>query len=448
LGDLGAFISVFFLMGHLRFIYAFGGFRTNIGILFFALALMVLFHSRLREFDKRFLFIVLVFACIVSHYTTSIIFCALIFASFIGSKMIPYCIGFWQSRRYTGKSQLKTGPTDQANSGTVTPTANKQKGMTIMGVLLFFVALFFWNSQVSGTTFDDEVLFFSKAFQNLGEMFMLEARGVGIETSLGIGIETVTAWITFGLYWLTSVLVGIGLLITCIRYLWESSVISQEPQRDDEMAYRFEPLYLVFALACSAILVASLAVPYLTKGYNPDRLYLQMMVVLAPFLVVAIIAISKFIHVRQVTSIMLGIIILYSLCSSGFVAQLFGEAKNMALNNKGEQFNQYYVYDQENYAANWLGGINTIEDPNIAADMQGHPILTSQGSIVFISNLDYLYWEPTHWNPRDFLYLRYRNVVDGKILDTQFDEHEMRESHYSFAGKGCIYSNGGSGIWR
>ena len=38
-------------------------------------------------------------------------------------------------------------------------------------------------------------------------------------------------------------------------------------------------------------------------------------------------------------------------------------------------------------------------------------------------------------------------MVDGKLLDWENEEHDMAEYQDKFAGKGKIYSNGGSEIW-
>jgi uncharacterized membrane protein len=47
-----------------------------------------------------------------------------------------------------------------------------------------------------------------------------------------------------------------------------------------------------------------------------------------------------------------------------------------------------------------------------------------------------------------YIYLRYYNVVDGKLLDWQNEKHNMTEYQDKFVGKSKIYSTGGSEIWR
>ena len=47
-----------------------------------------------------------------------------------------------------------------------------------------------------------------------------------------------------------------------------------------------------------------------------------------------------------------------------------------------------------------------------------------------------------------YIYLRYYNVVDGKLVDRQCEEHNMTEYRDKFVGKSKIYNNGGSEVWR
>ena len=47
-----------------------------------------------------------------------------------------------------------------------------------------------------------------------------------------------------------------------------------------------------------------------------------------------------------------------------------------------------------------------------------------------------------------YIYLRYYNVVDGKLLDAGYKSHNITEYQDKFISKGKIYANGGSEIYR
>ena len=46
-----------------------------------------------------------------------------------------------------------------------------------------------------------------------------------------------------------------------------------------------------------------------------------------------------------------------------------------------------------------------------------------------------------------YIYLRYHNVVDGKLVD-RHEEHNITEYQNKFVDKNRIYNNGGSEVWR
>jgi uncharacterized membrane protein len=47
-----------------------------------------------------------------------------------------------------------------------------------------------------------------------------------------------------------------------------------------------------------------------------------------------------------------------------------------------------------------------------------------------------------------YIYLRYFNVVDGKLLGIGFNVYDIAENQDKFVGKSKIYNNGGSEIYK
>ena len=62
--------------------------RTNTAILFFGLAMMILFTDKIGMLKKRTLFIVFMTSCVVSHYSTTYIVFFIILGAFIGVKLL------------------------------------------------------------------------------------------------------------------------------------------------------------------------------------------------------------------------------------------------------------------------------------------------------------------------------------------------------------------------
>ena len=47
-----------------------------------------------------------------------------------------------------------------------------------------------------------------------------------------------------------------------------------------------------------------------------------------------------------------------------------------------------------------------------------------------------------------YIYLRYTNVVVGKVYPWMYEYTNITEYSHLFVGKGKIYDNGGSEVWR
>jgi uncharacterized membrane protein len=119
--------------------------RTLTAVLFFALAMLVLFNGKIDPLKKRILFIVFMASCMVSHYSTTYIFFFIMLGTFIGSEIL--------SKKYMVK---------------------KVVSLTI--TILFFALIFFWYSQVTEAAFNSGVRFIENTLSNLNKFFVEEMR--------------------------------------------------------------------------------------------------------------------------------------------------------------------------------------------------------------------------------------------------------------------------------
>ena len=131
--------------------------------------------------------------------------------------------------------------------------------------------------------------------------------------------------------------------------------------------------------------------------------------------------------------------------SSGTAYQICGIPEEVILNSKGNSYYDLYVHDQESYAARWLKSNIELENTKIFTDWRGIRLI-SQGMIPFNKIDRYTRLKP-HEYIDGYIYLRYRNVVYGKVLDG-YSESEFEEYEGIFAGEDKIYTNGGSEVYR
>ena len=447
IGERYSFLAAFFFISQRTFVSNPGG-RTKVAIFFFALAMMVLFSDKIDPLKKRILFIVFMASCMVCHYSTTYIFFFIILGTFIGIGIL--------SKKY-----------------------NVKKVVSLTIVILFFSMIFFWYSQVTETAFNAGVGFIETTFKNLQEFFILESRGTG-EALLGkdIGEKGLPHKIEFVFTWLTFALIGIG-IITLIRRYKEMSFPELKFKKPDFLRDKFEVGYFVIALACSGLLVVMVALPFIAVGYSMDRLYAVAITILSVFFVIGGISLSKHFfffkkrkpvlkeknnsffgrsffskerldrengsQVRAYLIILL-VLIPYFLCVTGVMYNIFGVPRAITLNSEGEQYDLMYVHDQESCAAKWLKS-NTDEKAKIYADWYGNSRLVSQGGIrssIYARSLI----EDNKSIKEGYIYLRYTGVVNGKLMDRNYQWHNITEYSSEFARKDIVYSNGGSEIYR
>ena len=449
-GESYAFLASCFFMFQHRFILTSYGPRTGVAILFFGLAMMTLFNDKIDPLKKRIIFIIFMASCMVSHYSTTYIFFFIMLGSFVGMEIL--------SKKYTFKNVVS---------------------LTL--VVLFFSMIFFWYSQVTETAFNAGVGFIENTFKNLHEFFILESRGSG-EALLGGGImgKGIPHKIEFVFTWLTFALIGIGVASLLVKRK-EMSFPELNFKKQDFLKDKFEVGYFMIALACAGLLVIMIALPFIAVGYSLDRLYAVAITILSVFFVIGGITLSKNLSLnllRKVLSktlrekkalpkkqkegkkgeiwkgkengsqvrgylIILLVLIPYFLCVTGVTYQMFGYPRSVILNSEGEQYDLYYVHDQESCCAKWLGDY-AEKRRRIYSDWYGYGRLVSQSKIT-PSLIDY-WWlsDPTRID--GYIYLRYQNIVTGELIYGEI--YNMTDYFDIFFEKNEIYDSGCSKILR
>jgi uncharacterized membrane protein len=423
-GEKYAFLASCFFMFQGVFLWTEYNARTNIAVLFFALAMMVLFSDKIDPLKKRLLFIVFMASCIVSHYSTSYIFFFIMLGAFMGMEIL--------SKKYTAK---------------------KVVSLTI--IVLFFAFIFFWYSQVTETAFDTGVSYAKKTLISLNMFFIAESRRDNVQVMFGKDIrqEAIPRKIEFMLTWLSFAFIAIG-VITVIRRYKEMSFPELNFKKPDFLKNKFEVSYVMIALACAGMLVAIVALPFISKVYGMERLYAVAITILSVFFVIGGITLSKhFFFFKKKTGakrkpwffgkvffskegferkntsqqtqntsevraylVILLVLIPHFFCVTGVTSQMFGVRNAIILNSEGEQYDMYYVHDQESYGAKWLKS-NADEKTKIYADFYGNRRLASQGRIASVIPNFYgsYHWISAPEKINGYIYLRYSNILNEKM---------------------------------
>ena len=460
-----AFLASCFFMFQFNFLFTELNARTNTAILFFALAMMTLFSDRIEPLKKRILFIVFTASCVVSHYSTTYLFFFILLGAFVGIEIL--------SKKYTFKKIIR-----------------------LTSVILFFSMIFLWYSQVTETAFNAGVGFVKETLTNLNKFFVAESRSPTCKNLFGQELKYgILSRANLALTWGTFILIGVGILTMVKRYKEMVYIPTIKLKNPDFLKTKFEVEYFVIALLCAGLLVMMVTLPFVSTGYNFDRLYAAAITILSVFFVIGGITLSKhfffftkrkpvlkgkqksliknFSFIKKASLkkqkeggkgeiwrgkedasqiraylIILLILIPYSMFVTGVMHQTFGAPVSIILSSEGEQYDLYYVHDQESCGAKWLA--NNAEQKNIRiyTDWCGERRLISQAGFSPHTINRQTLTDERNIEIKGYVYLRYYNVVNKKLLDVQFEEHNITEYSDTFARKSKLYNNGGAEIWK
>ena len=451
IGSFYAFLASVFFMSQVVFLWTPTYTRVVIAILFFALAIWVLFKDDISEFNRRTLFIVFTASTIVSHYGVTWATVFVLLLSWIGMQIL--------SRIAFHKKEITPLPTGNLATGGDPPnfssrgsgakaykaTALKpsqtqpRRVMTITIITLFLVMLFFWYSQMTGPSFTAGVRF-TYTTVTTWEWFLAEgAAGQPIQAAFGktYPYTAVPQRIELIFSWLTIIFIATGVLTTIGRFKAMVTISQAERGKPDFLLNKFEAEYLLLSIACCIILVATVILPAISKYYGEARTYFHMMVPLSIFFVIGGITVARYLKSRFYWVILM-VLIPYFLCTTGTMAQVFGFPKAITLNSEGPLYSQY-ISDGESYAAKWMKEYGTKEITIFATTSHTPDLLLSQSRIPY-SQTDYS------------LISRYKEgeQIDGYIYLNYLDIEWGIVAEYPglFAEKSKIYGNGASEVYK
>jgi uncharacterized membrane protein len=444
-----AFLASMFFMSQTYFLFSGLGPRTIIGILFFALAIGVLFFDKLNNFHRNLFFILFTISCIISHYSTTYIFFFTLLFTWIGFLIFRWINQSGKKTFFSKNEAIERKNTTLTNKDYISKSSSSmEKGHITLSILvLFFILLFFWYSQVVGSVFDTGVNFVVTTFNNLQDFFILESRGSNMENAFGLTLDQygIPHLIRFIFSWLTIIFIAVGVTAILFRFRQKVNFTNEgEGHVNEFLSRKIDGNFFVLSLSCSAILAIAVIVPFVFVGYDMLRTYLQMMIILSLFFVIGGIVFSKFLHFKRTYLIVTIVLILFFMSNNGTIYQIYGIPKEITLNSEGHLYDMYYIHEHDSVSAKWL--TNHIKnDANIYSDWVGRGKLTSQGMIpnpLFMNLI-----EPDKPLVSGYIYLSYAAIVKHKLVSRGFLWHNFTDYEKKFDILTMIYSNGGSAVY-
>ena len=311
-------------------------------------------------------------------------------------------------------------------------------GITLNIVALFFVMLFFWYSQITVAPFKVGVDLIYTTLTNLNQWFLLEAKGPTIAAATGEGVYALPQQMRVVISWLSVAFVAIGVLSTVVRYKRMVAIPNSGRIKPNFLQSKFEMEYFVMAMACSAILVLSVVVPYILKVYSMERAYFQMLPILSLFFVTGGIMVAKWLRARP-HWIILVVLIPFFMCITGTMYQILGHPASIVLNSEGWEYELWYVHDQDSYAAKWIKEYRKEGVGIYTGAWPGPRVLSGQAKIPRSQIWSFISHYQEGHKTDGYLYLRHIDIIVDRIV-TEYPD--------IFAGKSKIYSNGSSAVYR
>lgn len=448
IGSFYAFLASAFFLSQIIFQMAPTYNRTVMAILFFALALWVLFHDNISEFSKKALFIVFIATIILSHYGVAWVTLFTLFLTWIVMQIL---FGIVSHKRKLATLSAGDPPTFPAQGGsprrdngtdhTATPEPSPtrlSRGLNITTITLFMVMLFFWYSQMTGPSFASGVRFTYNTFINW-EWFLTEkAAGPVVQAAFGATpYSRVPQGIEFAFSWLTIIFIATGILTTMRRFKRMVSIPSFGDEKPDFLLKKFDAEYLMLSLVCCILLVATVILPAISKYYGAGRVYFQMMVPLSIFFVIGGITVSRYLKSRPYW-VILAVLVPYFMCTTGALGQVFGYPRTITLSSEGFIYSSQYISDADSHAAKWLKEYSDA-GTMIYTHEHDRSVLLSQGPIPHPKTSQIIPKYEKDGKIDGYIYLGGSELVGGRFI-TEYPD--------IFAEKSKIYSNGDSEIYR
>lgn len=442
--NFSAFLASIFFMSQKFYIITAASPRTNIAILFFALSMMILLLSEISEMNKKLFLIIFIISCILSHYSTTYVFFVIFFIAWLSMRLIHKII--------LHPIDLHSKNPQEKNENAIIDFTSQYKISRIsesffsLGILMiFFISLFLWFNMVVSSPFDRGVGFIIETLNSMQHVFLIESRDSGISAAFGYGIieKGLLSKIIFVISWQPIICIAIGIMSALTRFRHRITFLDNSDSPNC-LSRKIDLFFIVLGLICFCAMASMVVLPYVSQGYDVNRLFLQMAVVLSTFLIIGGLEISRFFHIKYSYLVLIVVIISFFSLNTGLLQNIAGVPASIAIDSHGPSYDDFYIHEQETMACNWLGK-NLEAEKEIYTDVRGKSRLISQGMIPVKSIGDLPGFLQGNRDFDGYIYLRYFNVINRNLSVVQSSNfYRLNEFEDFLSMQERIYDNSGS----
>jgi uncharacterized membrane protein len=401
-----AFLASFLFMSQYFFMKTAASPRTNLAVFFVALFVMVLFDDKIGSLQTKIISFFFLLAIILSHYTTAYLFFILIAFVFILSKIFSQKIDFTGSK------------------------------ISLIFVILCFTLLFFWYGQATQNAFTEGINFIGNTISGLNNFFLDDLRDDSTLKFVGIGFTNpILQGIYLLLTWIVFISMGAGVLISFLKY--KEYISLSHFNKKFNLYNKIDIDFALMSLIACFFLASSVLMPYISKGYDLERLYLFSTVFLSFFFILGIFEISELLKLKSKKHIIILLILIpFSLYNTGAMYEIMGHETDISLVSSGMRFDQAYVSDAEIQNALWIS--NNINNTIRTTSVSNKLLLISQG-LIYPTKIDTYAITEGKTTIKDFVFISNFDLKYGINVN---DTYIPIENYSPLFNKSNIYDSG------
>ncbi len=472
IGSRRAFLAAFFFMSFISFATQLSlSPRQLTAEVFLVLLISLMIGRGLSAFQKAALAIIFAMSVTVSHYGVAYLFLGIFSAGWLLLVLMrsKRAGGWWKSftRRF---SQLPANPGVANSTSGVFPSAAILNGTLLA---LFVVFTLSWYMYISaGQNFGSLIAIGRHVYGGIGDFFSIFARRGEVDVALGLDLMQVPA---------------IGKVFRVIQYTTEVFVVTGLIKlilKPRDFSFKVE--YIALTLASTSMLLAFIAVPYLSEQFGMTRVYPLTLLTLSPCCILGgeaffgwvvqapqsawrwLRAKQGHIHTARETLnhsqpalalllLVLLVLIPYFLFNTGFVFDtIIGEDIKVGIPrswtlSKGLTDGPY-VNSQEVEAIQWLASLP--QSARAYGDIHGGVAL--MGNMLWRAR--YIERDtPIPDDPENYIYLRSWNIERGVVnigtvgtVEVELKQVKLWDAEgksWLLDNRNLIYDDGGAQVW-
>ncbi len=421
-----AFFASLLFVFQVFFINIVGAVRQEVAVIFFFLAIMVIFDCfGDTKFEKsgvkKLLFLILVSSMVVSHYATSYV----AFALLVPLLLLPFFRNLYYERKITF--------------------------VNFDVLLIYFVVIILWFVLYAKVQFiagsdviQSTVAATATATGAGGGNYAFETSREGTVLSiLGIGIKNLPNFIAVVANDLVFITIGIGLLTILGKY---RKILINKTVNLYGQIKTLDSILVLAGIVSLTLLAMFIILPSVSFFYGSDRLFFQLLIFTAPIFIIGTFKIAEILNKvikkpdLKVILVLVLLIFLF-ICNTHLQYELTGIPFSPEYDKTGITRGELYIYDGELATASWIGNYRA-DDINVYSDAVGFTRLFMSNVRTNVVGINF-----NNKTINGYLYMGNANVKEGKFYETLDSQTNVQTYSSFFTNKSRIFDDGYGQIW-